>query len=197
MRPAIFLDRDGVINRNRDSYITSWQEFVFLPGVFVPLCQLAESNLAVVVVSNQSAVARGLMSSADLEIIHSQMIEEIERRGGRVDAVFCCPHDPEEKCDCRKPRPGLLLQAAARLDLDLSCSFVVGDAVSDVEAALNAGCTPLLVLTGRGQDQLTSMPPRLVAQCRVANDLSTAVAWVLRQSGAGGLSTAGHSAGLW
>jgi D-glycero-D-manno-heptose 1,7-bisphosphate phosphatase len=197
VRRAIFLDRDGVINFNRDSYVTSWQEFVFLPGVFAPLRQLAESCLAVVVVSNQSAVARGLISTAELETIHRQMIEAVEHQGGRLDAVFYCPHHPEEGCSCRKPQPGLLLRAAAHLDLDLSSSFVVGDAESDVEAALNAGCKPVLVLTGRGQDQLTGMPPQLVAQCHVAKDLGAAVAWIVQQCEAEEAPVPGHNAALW
>ena len=179
MRPAVFLDRDGVINENRDDYVKSWAEFVFLPGVFAPLRRLAESELAVVVISNLSAVGRGLISCEELETIHRQMIREIEQHGGRVDAVFYCPHHPTEGCDCRKPRPGLLLQAAAHLDLDLSRSFLVGDAQSDVDVALNAGCQPVLVLTGLGEDELAAIPLHLLTSCHVADDLDAAVRWIL------------------
>lgn len=186
MRLAVFLDRDGVINENRDDYVKSWEEFVFLPGVFPPLRRLAASGLSVVIVSNQSAVGRGLLSVADLEALHRRMVLEIERRGGRVDAVFYCPHHPAEECECRKPHPGLLLQAAACLDLDLSRSFLVGDARSDVEAALSVGCRPVLVLSGRGREQLTHIPSHLLARCHVADDLNAAVDWILgRHTGAG------------
>ena len=180
MHPAVFLDRDGVINENRDDYVKSWGEFVFLSGVFAPLRQLAESRLAVVVISNQSAVGRGLISRMELDDINRRMTQEIERHGGRVDAVYYCPHHPAAGCDCRKPRPGLILQAAAHLDLDLSHSFLVGDACSDVEAALTAGCQPVLVLTGLGREQLQETPLHLLAQCHVADDLHAAVNWILR-----------------
>ncbi len=179
MRPAIFLDRDGVINENRDDYVKSWAEFVFLPGVLEALRRLAESRFAVVVISNQSAVGRKRMDAAALEEINQRMRHEIARAGGRIDGVFYCPHHPAEACSCRKPRPGLLQQAAASLGLDLGRSFLVGDAQSDVEAALNAGCRPVLVLTGRGSEQVTRIPPPLLAQCHIAADLDAAVSWIL------------------
>jgi len=183
VRAAVFVDRDGVINEHRADYVKSWGEFVFLPGVFAALRCLAQSSLAVVVVSNQSAVGRGLVSRSELETIHRRMVQEIEREGGRVDDVLYCPHRPGEGCDCRKPRPGLLRRAAARLGLDLSRSFLVGDAQSDVEAALDAGCRPLLVLTGLGKEQLDRMPPRVLAQCHVADDLGAAINWILEGRG--------------
>jgi D-glycero-D-manno-heptose 1,7-bisphosphate phosphatase len=183
VRPAVFLDRDGVINQNRDDYVKSWEEFVFLPQVFPALRRLAASPLAVVVISNQSAVGRGLLSRSELEHIHRRMVAEIESEGGRVDAVYYCPHCPADGCDCRKPRPGLLLQAAAHLDLDLARSFLVGDAQGDVEAALNASCQPALVLTGRGKEQVARIPPPLLARCHVAEDLEAAVTWLLSELG--------------
>lgn len=183
MRDAVFLDRDGVINENRDDHVKSWREFAFMPGVFTPLRRLAESGLAVVVISNQSAVGRGLISQQELDTIHRQMTREIKRNGGRVDAIHYCPHHPADGCDCRKPRPGLLLRAATRLNLDLSRSFLVGDAQSDLEAALSAGCRPVLVLTGRGRDQLAHIPPNILAQCHVADDLSAATTWILQARG--------------
>jgi len=183
MRRAVFLDRDGVINQNRPDYVKSWAEFAFLPGVFAPLRRLAESDFAVVVISNQSAVGRGLLARQDLEEIHRQMIREIEAAGGRIDAIEVCPHHPAAGCTCRKPQPGLLRQAAVSLDLDLTRSFLVGDARSDVEAALRAGCVPVMVLTGRGRDQLRQMPTELAARCHVAADLAAAVAYILESGG--------------
>lgn len=184
MRPAVFLDRDGVINQNRDDYVKSWEEFVFLPGVFAPLRRLADSAFAVVVLSNQSAIGRGRISREGLERIHERMIRNIEAAGGRVDGVEYCPHHPDDRCDCRKPRPGLLRQAASRLGLDLSRSYLVGDARTDVEAAINAGCMPLLVLTGRGKGERERIPPDILARCYVAEDLSGAVDWILSGSSA-------------
>ena len=178
-RRAVFLDRDGVINENRPDYVKSWDEYVFLPGALEALRQLATSDFAILVISNQSAVGRGLISPQQLEDIHRRMVQEIERSGGRIDAIECCPHRPADGCGCRKPRPGLLQRAAARFDLDLTASYLVGDAQTDVEAALNAGCQPILVRTGRGQDQLRRVPPGLAARCRVVDDLSAAVATIL------------------
>jgi len=181
-RPAVFLDRDGVLNENRSDYVKSWAEFTFLPGVFTALRRLARTGLAIVVVTNQSAINRGLVSAETVEEIHARMVAEIARRGGRVDAVFCCPHRPDENCPCRKPRPGLLLQAARELGLALPRSYLVGDALSDVELALSLGCTPFLTLTGRGLAQLSQPQVRqlqgfyVVADLREAVELITALA---------------------
>ncbi len=185
MRPAVFLDRDGVIGENRDDYVKSWDEFAFLPGVFAPLRRLAQSPFAVVVISNQSVVGRGLTPAAAVEEIHRRMVAEIALQGGRVDGLYYCPHRPDEGCDCRKPLPGLLWRAAAQLELDLPRSFMIGDARSDVEAALNAGCQPVLVLTGRGREQLADLPPDVRSRCPVLPDLAAAVDYVLRTHGSG------------
>lgn len=179
MRPAVFLDRDGVINENRRDYVRSWAEFSFLPQAFPALRRLAASPFAVVVVSNQSAIGRGLVEQSTVEEIHRRMTRQIEAQGGRLDGVFYCPHRPDEGCDCRKPQPGLLLAAAAALELDLARSFLIGDAESDVLAALNAGCFPLLVRTGLGKEHLASLSPHLLARCHVFADLNEAVDWIL------------------
>ncbi len=181
MRAAVFLDRDGVINENRADYVKSRGEFVFLPGVMQPLRRLAQSDLAIVVITNQSAIGRGLVSPEEAEAINRFMVEEIERLGGRVDGLFCCPHRPDEGCECRKPRPGLLLRAAKELCLDLQRSFLVGDALSDVEAARAAGCQPVLVLTGRGKEQLQESNPALRDGCHIVAGLAEAVDWILQQ----------------
>ena len=180
LRAAVFLDRDGVINENRLDYVKSRAEFVFLPGVMEPLRRLAQTDLAIVVITNQSAIGRGLVSPEEAEAINRFMVEEIERLGGRVDGVFCCPHRPDEGCECRKPRPGLLFRAAEELGLDLERSFLVGDALSDVEAARAAGCQPLLVLTGRGREQLPLLARHRHDDCPVVPDLAGAVDYILR-----------------
>ena len=179
IKPAVFLDRDGVINENRSDYVKGWEEFVFLPGVFEPLRLLAQNHQAIVVVSNQSAVGRGLVSRETVEAIHRRMQAEIQRRGGRVDAIYYCPHHPDAGCDCRKPRPGLLLRAARELSIDLSRSYLIGDAVSDIEAALAVGCTPIFVLTGRGQEQQPLLWKNGYNGVPVVPDLAAAVDWIL------------------
>jgi D-glycero-D-manno-heptose 1,7-bisphosphate phosphatase len=175
---AIFIDRDGVINANRPDYVKSWAEFEFLPGSREALVGLSGLGWPVVVISNQSAIGRGLVSAETVAEINARMVAEIEQAGGRVDGVYICPHHPDEGCVCRKPRPGLLMDAALELGLDLGCSYLVGDAESDILAALAVGVQPVLVLSGRGRVQL----PRLAGwegMFQVVEDLTEAVEWIM------------------
>jgi D-glycero-D-manno-heptose 1,7-bisphosphate phosphatase len=153
LRKAIFLDRDGVICYNRRDYVKSWEEFAFLPGALDALRRLAQLDYATIVISNQSAIGRGLMAEETSVEINRRMQKEISQHGGRIDGVYTCPHRPEQQCNCRKPQPGLILQAARQSRLDLAHSFFIGDALTDIQAALAAGCQPILVLTGRGTEQ--------------------------------------------
>ena len=161
-KPAIFLDRDGVINRDRLDYVKSWAEFEFLPGVLEALRRLARLPYTIVVLSNQSVIGQGLVSQAVIDDIHVRMQAAIQQTGGRVDAVYYCPHHPHAGCDCRKPRPGLLLRAARELNLDLLASWFIGDDLRDLQAAVAAGVQPILVRTGHGgsvsDDQLCALP---------------------------------------
>lgn len=154
MRRAVFIDRDGVICRNRDDYVKSWEEFVFLPGVLPALARLARLNFHIIVTTNQSIINRHIVSVEVVEDIHARMVRAIEATGGRVDRVVYCPHRPEEHCTCRKPQPGLLLAAAEGLRLDLSRSYLIGDAETDMRVGQAVGCHCYLVLTGRGCRQL-------------------------------------------
>lgn len=154
MHRAVFVDRDGVICRNRDDHVKSLAEFEFLPGALQALGLLAKSELRIVVITNQAIINRGIVPVEAVESIHARMKEAIEQAGGRVDLILYCPHRPDERCDCRKPRPGLLWQAEKELGLDLSRSYLIGDAQVDMEAGRMAGCRRYLVLTGRGRRQL-------------------------------------------
>ncbi len=180
-RAAVFLDRDGVLNENRADYVRTWQQVVFLPGVFAALQRLAGSPLVVVVVTNQSAVGRGLMTVEGLAAINGGIVQQVQQAGGRIDAVYACPHRPDEGCPCRKPRPGMLLQAALDLDIDLARSFLVGDAVSDMEAALAAGCQPVMVRTGRGRKQAAALATSGLGDVSVLVDLGEAVDWIIKR----------------
>jgi D-glycero-D-manno-heptose 1,7-bisphosphate phosphatase len=147
LRPAIFLDRDGVINQQIvGGYVTSWAEFRFLPGVIETLARLAEFDLPVIVISNQAAVEKGLIDRATLAGITRQFVGRLEEAGARIDAVYYCPHRPETGCECRKPKAGLLLEAAREWRLDLSRSVFVGDSMADMEAARAAGCKGILLV---------------------------------------------------
>lgn len=154
MFPAIFLDRDGVIIENRAEYVRRWEDVTFIPQALTALKALSHAHYKIIIVTNQSAVGRGIVSQAEVEQISERIVEVIKRNGGHVDGIFACYHAPAANCDCRKPRPGLLLQAAAALSVDLPRSIMVGDAISDLLAGQNAGVEQtFLVRTGRGAAQ--------------------------------------------
>jgi len=153
MTGAVFLDRDGVIIEDRADYVKSWDEVQFIPEAFDAIRRFSEAGLTVVIVTNQSAVGRGIVTQAFVEEIHSRMLEEIAAHGGKVDAVYFCPHHPTAGCECRKPKSGMLLEAAEKLGIDLSASVMVGDSLTDIRAANEAGARGILVLTGKGSAQ--------------------------------------------
>jgi histidinol-phosphate phosphatase family protein len=142
---AVLLDRDGVITRRREDYVKSWDEVELLPGAAHAIARLCEAGYRLAVVTNQSAVGRGLMTMDTLDDIHRRLDAAIGAAGGGIDLFVVCPHRPETGCDCRKPRPGLLLEAGRRLGVDLGSTPMVGDQPSDIAAALAAGCRPVLV----------------------------------------------------
>ncbi len=180
MNRAVFLDRDGVINKNRQDYVKSWNEVEFLPGVFSALKELADSDFSIFVVTNQSAVGRGLLEISTLEAMHQQMKTVVASQGGRIDGFYYCPHRPEENCTCRKPAPGLILAAAADHDLQLEKSYFIGDARSDMEAAVKAGCQPVFVLSGRGVNQLSMIHGSLRSALKIVSDLPEAIQWIMQ-----------------
>ncbi|HUS15776.1 MAG TPA: HAD-IIIA family hydrolase, partial [Chloroflexia bacterium] len=149
------MDRDGVIIENRADYVKSLDEVHFIPGVFAALAGAARLNCRLVIVTNQSAIGRGLIDMAMAGRINDFVAQRVAAAGGRVDGVYVCPHRPDAGCDCRKPEPGMLLQAAAELGIHLAASVMIGDALSDVQAGQRAGVRgTILVRTGRGQGQL-------------------------------------------
>ncbi|HXC36465.1 MAG TPA: HAD-IIIA family hydrolase [Candidatus Acidoferrales bacterium] len=146
-RPAIILDRDGVLNEKapRANYVRNWGEFKWLPGAKESLRLLKEAGFRVIIVSNQAGINRGAMAEDDLFDIHRRMVKEAEQAGGRIDAIYYCPHDWEEGCECRKPKPGMLFQAQHDFNLDLSRTLFIGDDERDGQAAEAAGCLSALV----------------------------------------------------
>jgi len=177
MHPAIFLDRDGVIIENRPNHIRSWADVAIYPQALAGLAKISGSPYKVVIVTNQSGIGRGLISTAAAREINSRLLNEIEVAGGRVEGVFVCPHIPEEGCDCRKPKPGLFFQAALRMSLDLSQSFVIGDALTDLKAGRLAGIPQrILVRTGRGPDQISLPEAACEAPLSLYDNLADALA---------------------
>jgi D-glycero-D-manno-heptose 1,7-bisphosphate phosphatase len=155
MFPAIFLDRDGVLIQNVDTYVRSWADVVVFPWTLPAMVRLKNRSYKIVIVTNQSLVGRGIITAEEAERINERLVTTVQRVGGQIDGVFMCTHAPSANCDCRKPQPGLILQACAQLSLDLSRSVMIGDALSDILAGQNAGIPlNILVRTGRGDAQI-------------------------------------------
>ena len=154
MKRAIFLDRDGVIIENRPAYVLAWDDVQIYPQALTALQRINSTNFMIIIITNQSPIGRGLISLSEAEQINRRLLFEIAKNGGRIDEVLMCPHAPEEGCSCRKPLPGLFYEAAAKLGVNLKNSYMVGDAVTDLVAAMSAGVGELiLVQTGRGSVQ--------------------------------------------
>jgi D-glycero-D-manno-heptose 1,7-bisphosphate phosphatase len=167
----IVLDRDGVINEDSDEYIKTPQEWKPLPYSMEAIARLNRGGYRVVVATNQSGIARGLFDTETLSAMHKKMHELAGEVGGHIDGIFFCPHGPEEHCDCRKPKPGLLYQIAARVGKDLKGVPMVGDSLRDLQAAHTAGCSPILVKTGKGKKTLDTHKAELPANTLVFADL--------------------------
>jgi D-glycero-D-manno-heptose 1,7-bisphosphate phosphatase len=178
--PVVFLDRDGVINRDSADYIKSWSEFEFLPGSLTAMARLTRAGFTLIIITNQSAVARGLMSRTSLGRIHHRLRAAVAERRGRIKDIFYCPHHPDEGCLCRKPGNGMLAQAAAKYGLDLSETRFVGDSVKDILCARAAGCGQcILVRSGNGRVALTELTREGHPPDHVADDLLRAADWML------------------
>ena len=147
----VILDRDGTINHDSDDYIKSAAEWRPIAGSIEAIARLTQAGYRVVVATNQSGIARGLLDTTALIAIHDTLQRAAHQAGGRIDAFFFCPHHPDMKCRCRKPAPGMLLEVARRFNVSLQNAWMVGDTRHDVEAAAAAGARPVLVLTGKGQ----------------------------------------------
>ena len=173
----MILDRDGVINHDSDDYVKSKSEWRPIAGSLDAIARLCRAGRSVVVVTNQSGLARGLFDRAMLDEIHAEMRRQVEAAGGHITEVFVCPHAPGAGCACRKPQPGLLHAVAESLGVSVAGVPFVGDKRSDVEAARAAGCSPVLVRTGHGARTLAGEPG--LAGVSVYDDLAAAVdAWL-------------------
>jgi D-glycero-D-manno-heptose 1,7-bisphosphate phosphatase len=154
MLKLIVLDRDGVINQDSDEYIKSPEEFIPIPGSLEAIARLTQAGWRVVVATNQSGVARGYYDLATLQRIHDKLHRLLAGLGGQIEAIFYCPHGPDDNCDCRKPKSGLFRDIEARLQVSLHGVPAVGDSLRDLEAAIAVGATPILVRTGKGERTL-------------------------------------------
>ena len=181
----VILDRDGTINRASDEFVKSPEEWVPLPGALEAIGRLNHAGYHVVLATNQSGLGRGLFDIAALNSVHAHMMKALAVHGGRLDAVFYCPHAPDEGCHCRKPEPGLLEQIAQRYGLSTLAGVpYIGDSLRDMQAAVAAGCAPHLVCTGRHADLkgLRQAPEGFPAATRVHADLAACVDHLLGQA---------------
>lgn len=151
MKRLIILDRDGVINHDSDEYIKSPQEWLPIDGSLEAIARLNYSGYHVAVATNQSGIARKLFTIDDLIDMHNKMHQLVAEVGGRIDMIFFCPHGPKDHCDCRKPKPGMLIDIARRYNASLDRTFVIGDSLHDLQAAITVKALPILVKTGKGK----------------------------------------------
>jgi D-glycero-D-manno-heptose 1,7-bisphosphate phosphatase len=172
----IILDRDGVINHDSDLYIKSPDEWRPIPGSLDAIARLTQRGYRVVVATNQSGIGRGLFEMDTLNAIHDKMIKAVAQAGGRIDAVFFCPHTNVEKCNCRKPKPGMLEEIATRYNIELEGVPAIGDSLRDLQAAEAVGAQPMLVLTGKGKK--TQNDPSLPPGTLTFPDLAAAVSYL-------------------
>src|SRR5690349_6116306 len=193
MMRAIFLDRDGVIGENRADHVKSWEEFRFLPGVLDALHWLRLAGFHTFVVTNQAIVNRGVVAAQVVEDINTRMALCVAWHGGRIDDIRYCPHDYDENCECRKPRPGMLVQLAEQWRVDLSRSYMVGDAWTDIAAGRSVSCRSIMVRTGRGAEQANLPEARQYSPDHIAADLAAAVEWLLQEEGVLPLAQCGAS----
>jgi D-glycero-D-manno-heptose 1,7-bisphosphate phosphatase len=175
MKPVLVLDRDGVINEDSDAFVKCPEEWVAIPGSLEAIARANHLGYRVVVLTNQSGLARGLFDMGGLNSIHQKLVQQLGAVGGSVDAFFVCPHLPEANCECRKPNAGMLRELSERLRISLDDTFVVGDRISDIEAARKVGAKPILVRTGKGEATLDAANDADLRDVPVFKDLAEMV----------------------
>lgn len=174
----IILDRDGVINEDSDAYIKTVDEWLPIPGSLQAMGKLCQAGYTLVIATNQSGIARGFYDLATLHAMHVKMSKLLEQYGGQVDALFFCPHSPDDKCECRKPRDGMLRDIAARYQTSLKDVPVIGDSLRDIQAARSVDAKPILVRTGKGERTLQKHAAELV-DVPIFKDLAEAASSIL------------------
>lgn len=184
LRPALFLDRDGVLIENRPDYVRALSQVHFIPQAAEALAQFhrARPVWPVVIVSNQAGIGLGLITRETVDAINAAVLHNITVAGGRIDAVYICPHRADEACDCRKPKPGMLLQAAREWDLDLSASIMIGDSAIDMQAAWAAGVRPIFVQSGLAERLAMEQAAAQRWQALLRADLAEAVTLLVNGS---------------
>lgn len=176
----IILDRDGVINEDSDDYIKSSDEWIPVPGSLDAVARLNHAGYSVAIASNQSGIARGYFSLETLAAMSVKMNDLLSPLGGRIDAMFFCPHGPKDGCDCRKPRPGMLTEIGNRYQTRLADVLFIGDNINDIKAAQAAGAKPVLVMTGKGKQTASIIAEDKIKNIPVYDDLADAANSILQ-----------------
>jgi len=176
----VFLDRDGVINIDSSEYIKNESEFEFIPKSPEAIALLCKNGFHVIVITNQSIIGRNMAARKTLDAIFKKMKDGVKKAGGDIKDIFFCPHTPDDNCSCRKPKPGLILEAQKKYRIDLAKSCMVGDSVKDIECALHAGCSKtLLVKTGNGPEAARQLSQKGIMPDFIGSDLYQAALWII------------------
>lgn len=183
LKKVVFLDRDGVINRDSLSYIKNLAEFIFIPGSLSAICKLSRYGYSVYVITNQSGIARNLIDLHELDKIHHYLIKSVHKAGGHLGGVYFCPHHPDHGCNCRKPQPGLIYKAAMDNCIDISSSIMIGDKYTDIECAKRAGCKgAYLVKSDIDKRRETSAKKWPLGFCRHTGNLFQAIDIIIEEN---------------
>lgn len=180
--PLVIIDRDGVINYDSDDYIKSAEEWEAIPGSLQAIARLSQSGFTVVVATNQSGLARGLFELEDFEAMNAKLVEQLAGFGGEIAGIFYCPHHPDDDCNCRKPKPGLIDAIENELGLAAAGAFFVGDSLKDLQAADCKSCQPILVKTGKGEATAAKLSKSMRDRIPVVADLSAAADYIIRNT---------------
>ncbi len=185
-KKLVILDRDGVINRDSDTYVKSVDEFILIDGSAEAIAELCKQGFTVAIATNQSGLARGYFTEHDLAAMHAKMLHAIEKAGGRVSSIAFCPHGPDDNCTCRKPLAGLITTIETDLSLSAKGSVMVGDSLRDLQAGIIKGCHPVLVKTGKGLktlEKLQQHPEPGLEDVAVFDNLSRATTHIIQHYG--------------
>jgi len=176
MEKIVFLDRDGTVSRDSIDHIKSWDEFHFLPHAKEGIRILCNAGFHIIFITNQSVIARGMTTLEELDFIHDNMVQELEEYGCKIEKIYYCPHHPDDNCDCRKPKPGLLLKAIAEYSITPEKAYMVGDRIMDVQVGKKARCKTVLIENERGLQELKEQQ---LQPDHIAKDLADAAVWII------------------
>jgi D-glycero-D-manno-heptose 1,7-bisphosphate phosphatase len=177
MEKIVFLDRDGTISKDSVDHIKSWEEFHFLPKAKKGIALLTKNGFHIIIITNQSVIARKMTTLEGLSRLHTNMMKEIEEAGGKITNIYFCPHHPDDGCNCRKPQPGLLQKAIQENGIDPTKSYMVGDRIMDIQVGKTVGCKTILIANDRGNDELKQSP---LKPEYVAKNLVDVARWIIK-----------------